>query len=67
MSVTVKDLEAKAATGNILYCSCCGSEYSADARDYFWMSQDEVFTCENEECEGIELDLVQKRTSYVSV
>jgi transcription initiation factor IIE alpha subunit len=64
MAVTVQDLEAKAGQGNILYCPCCGNEYSADAGDYFWMNRDEVFTCE--ECED-ELELVQKRTSYVRV
>ena len=64
MGVTVQDLEKKAEQGNMLYCPCCDSEYSADAGDYFWMNREEVFTCQH--CED-ELVLVHKRISYVRV
>lgn len=63
MGVTVQILEEK-GKGAILYCSCCGAEYSADASDYFWMDPDEIFMCET--CEE-ELSLVKKQTSYTPI
>lgn len=69
MSVTIKTLEDSGSnSSNLLYCSCCGSEYSANPSDYsFWMRADVVFTCQNEECGGVELELVRKVTSFIPV
>lgn len=34
-----------AGAGAFLYCPKCGSEYSANKHDYWFMAPDEPFTC----------------------
>lgn len=60
--VKVKHLKSyigKAGPRPILYCFCCGSEYSADAGDYFLCPPEEILKC----CD-LDLELVYKRTVY---
>jgi len=47
--------------GYILYCPSCGDEYSGDANDYWYVSDDHIFTCRN--C-NIEMELVPKNINY---
>ena len=44
----------------ILYCSCCGAEYSGNAGDYWNLPDDHVFVCEY--CD-VEMELVTKVTT----
>jgi len=46
----------------ILYCSVCGSEYSANLGDYFMRDPDEVFVC----C-GKPMQLVTKKVVYTLI
>lgn len=36
------------AYGQFLYCPSCDSRYSATKGDYFWMPDDEPFTCQDD-------------------
>jgi hypothetical protein len=61
---TVADLERIPKDANpkpMLFCFVCGSEYSADAGDYFAVAEDDILTC----C-MIEMELVTKTTKYTT-
>ena len=61
MSVTVSDLRDAPANA-FLYCPDCGAEYSATHGDYsFWMTPDDVFTCQNDEHGQLPMVLATKR------
>lgn len=64
MSVKVGDLKDQTGTHDrsILYCVCCGGEYSANAGDYFMLPKSEVLTC----CEE-PLKRVVKSTTFKEV
>jgi hypothetical protein len=62
MAVRVRDLPDSAPYGTVLHCPRCGSDYSADAGDYFMAKPDMVFKC----C-GVNSRLVTKQTTYREV
>ena len=65
MSVKVSDLKdqvGKPSPHPILYCKVCGSEYSANAGDYFNHPSTHVFKC----CRR-NMVLVNKTTTYLEV
>lgn len=64
MTVRVRDLKDQTGThdNSILYCECCGGEYSANSGDYFLYPANHIFTC----CEE-EMKLVVKRMVYQEV
>lgn len=63
--ITINDLEdqtGKPGPHLILFCGCCGGEYSANRSDYFWATTNYVFKC----CDK-PLELVKKQTVYEPV
>lgn len=63
--VTVADLKdqvGKPGPHPNLYCECCGSEYSANAGDYFMHPHDYIFECCDEP-----MVLAIKHTTYERV
>ena len=67
MAVTLKDLKDKHSYSNVLYCSSCGSECSADPRDYYDMNDADTFNCAHSYCHDNELQLVRKEVRYIPV
>ena len=65
MSVKVSDLKDQTGVAGphpILYCTCCGGEYSANASDYFMHPSNYTFKC----CRR-NMKLVVKRINYQEV
>ena len=64
--VTYKTLLKNHSTTSLLYCPCCGGEFSSNPSDYFYLQADDVMTC-SEDCEFEPLQLVKKVVSYKQV
>lgn len=64
MAVKVSDLKDQIGTSDrtILYCGCCGGEYSANKGDYFMYKKDHVFKC----CDN-DMMLMKKNIVYTLV
>ena len=64
MKAYIKNLKEQTGTTDktIALCHVCGSEYSANKGDYWFMSPDETLKC----CGNTICDLVTKETRYIS-